>query len=196
MKRWLLLAVLLGFGAWQWWGSRAIEHGPGETAAADPVQRELSVEPPHFEKHGYTVTPLASFDITARVLGVEHYHVGREADLSPLDFALGWGPMSDSAVLSKIDISQSGRFYYWHVDEFPIPRAQIETHSANMHLIPADAAVEQQLDQVRPGSLVTLSGYLVEARAGDGWHWRSSLTRNDTGNGACELVWVERIEAR
>ncbi len=23
-----------------------------------------------------------------------------------------------------------------------------------------------------------------------GWHWRSSLTRDDTGPGACELVYV------
>jgi hypothetical protein len=24
--------------------------------------------------------------------------------------------------------------------------------------------------------------------------WRSSLTRTDDGNGACELVWVEQLE--
>ena len=42
--------------------------------------------------------------------------------------------------------------------------------------------------------VITLHGYLVEVRANDGWHWRSSLTRNDTGNGACELVWVESVE--
>jgi hypothetical protein len=32
-----------------------------------------------------------------------------------------------------------------------------------------------------------------KSRAPDGWRWRSSLTREDTGAGACELVWVERI---
>jgi hypothetical protein len=47
---------------------------------------------------------------------------------------------------------------------------------------------------VRTGSVVRLEGYLVEARADDGWRWRSSLTREDTGNGACELVWVERLD--
>ena len=43
--------------------------------------------------------------------------------------------------------------------------------------------------------LLTFSGYLIEARAPDGWRWRSSLTREDTGAGACELVWVEQIAA-
>jgi hypothetical protein len=39
-------------------------------------------------------------------------------------------------------------------------------------------------------------GYLVEVRGRDGFRWRSSLTREDTGNGACELVWVEKLDVR
>ncbi len=27
-----------------------------------------------------------------------------------------------------------------------------------------------------------------------GWRWKSSLTRKDTGNGACELVWVKQMK--
>jgi hypothetical protein len=40
---------------------------------------------------------------------------------------------------------------------------------------------------------VIVRGYLVEARGADGWRWRSSLTREDTGAGACELIWVESV---
>jgi hypothetical protein len=76
---------------------------------------------------------------------------------------MGWGRMSDSDVLQHIDISQSGRFYYWHVQEFPIPRREIETSSANMHMIPADADVKNQLEQVRAGEVVHLEGFLVDA---------------------------------
>ena len=65
-----------------------------------------------------------------------------------------------------------------------------------MHMVPASADVERALKSIVPGQQVTFSGYLIEARAADGWHWRSSLTREDTGAGACELVWVERISAR
>jgi hypothetical protein len=34
----------------------------------------------------------------------------------------------------------------------------------------------------------------VEADTGDGWRWRSSLRRDDRGNGACELVYACSIE--
>jgi hypothetical protein len=129
-------------------------------------------------------------------LAAEHYSLGREADVSSVDLALGWGRMSDEAILSKIKISQSNRFYYWHVDEFPIPRREIETHSANMHMIPADTQIEKTLKSIRPGQIVKLSGDLVQVNASDGWHWKSSLTREDTGNGSCELIYVKSLEIR
>ncbi len=195
VKRWLLIA-LLAFGAWHWWSNRGIEHAPGAIAAAAPEQRAIAANPPQFQKKGYTLTALARFDLTARVLGVEHYQFDREADLVPVDLVFGWGPMSDSAVLSKLTISQGGRFYYWRTDDFPIPQREIEVNSANMHLIPATPAVEKQLKRARTGSIVQLSGYLVEARAADGWRWVSSLTREDIGAGACELIWVEQLEMR
>lgn len=192
----LAFAALVGFGAWQHWQSapRAVPASAGQVAPAAPLQREVAAPASLLEKSGYRITPLASYDITARVLSVESYWLGREAELSPLDFALGWGAMSDSRILADIRISQSHRYYHWRVDEFPIPRQEIETHSANTHLIPGNAGVEQRLKSVRPGHVVRLRGYLVEAAAADGWRWRSSLSRSDTGNGACELLWVEAAD--
>ena len=195
MKRWLLLIVLLG-GTWYGWPQGKITHAPGVLAAAAPVQTSLQGALPTLSKAGYDIQPLARFELEARVLGVERYHLDRGADLSPVDLALGWGRMSDTVVLDRIEISQSGRYYYWSTPEYPVPREEIETSSANMHMVPGNERVARQLEDVRPGHIVRLSGFLIEARGADGWRWRSSLARNDTGNGACELIWVERLELR
>jgi hypothetical protein len=80
------------------------------------------------------------------------------------------------------------------VDEFPIPRQDIERSSANMHMIPADEGIARQLKALKPGQTVRIEGWLVEARAADGWRWRSSLTRDDTGGGSCELVFVRDVQ--
>jgi len=138
MMRWLIIA-LIAIGAWQWLGNRSIEHTPGVMVGAVPEQRAIAGNPPQFQKKGYTLTALAHFTLQARVLGVENYRFDREADLAPVDLTLGWGPMSDSSVLSEISISQGGRFYTWRVGRFPIPRRDIEVNSANMHLVPATA---------------------------------------------------------
>ena len=168
-----------------------VELGPGVRAPDAPLQQAVEGLP-SIERDGYRITPLAEFRIRAKVLGREGYSSDRESDLSPLDLALGWGRMSDEAVLEHIAISQSGRWYRWRAEQFPIPRREIETHSANMHLIAADGLVEEVLDDIVRGQVIELDGFLVRADADDGWRWISSLTREDTGARACELVYVKR----
>ena len=194
---WKLLALiaLISWGAYSHWQQRPVLRGPGIIAPALPEQRAATTSQA-LTLNGYQIVPLADFSIEARVLSTKHYNLGREADLAPVDLALGWGRMSDETVLARIDISQSGRFYFWRTDDFPIPREEIETHSANMHMVPADALIQRQLEQVRPGQVVTISGQLIEAQASDGWRWRSSMTREDTGNGACELVLVKSLSVK
>ena len=111
-----------------------------------------------------------------------------------MDFALGWGPMSDSAVVDRLSISQSNRWYqYRWSDSPPIEPSLIARTSANTHLVPANETIKDRLLSVRKGAVVTLSGYLVDIRHKDGWTWRSSLTRDDTGGGACELLYVTEV---
>ncbi len=172
-----------------------LTHGPGILAPNAPEQEMISSGDP-FSYKDYQITTLATFQLEARVLSTKRYRSGRESDLSPVDLALGWGPMSDEAVLEEINIRQSNRFYYWKVEQFPISRKEIEQNSANMHIIPANQEIEKTLKNIRKGHLVEIEGYLVKVDAKDGWRWKSSLTRNDTGNGACELVWVEEIQIK
>ncbi len=187
----ILFVSLISYGAYQHFSNQPVTHGTGAVANNQPINQAVNQN--SFNVNGYRITPLESFEIEARVLSTEHYSFGREADLSPVDLALGWGKMSDEAILKDIKISQSNRFYFWHVDEFPIPRREIETQSANMHMIPADDAIASTLKSVKTGQVVKISGFLVRADANDGWHWQSSLTREDTGNGACEVVYVKSL---
>ena len=143
---------------------------------------------------GYSIEAQQPYEMQARVLGRKDYTTGREADLSPVDLALGWGPMADLPTIAQIDINQRNRFYFWRVEQFPIPRRDIEHHSANVHIIPANPQVARALEQIALHDEVELRGQLVNVRADDGWRWRSSLTFQDTGKGACELLWLESVE--
>jgi hypothetical protein len=194
MRKLLILAVG-GLLIWQLLSrDNSIELGPGVRAAQDPVQENLD-SPQTFTYDAYRITPLAGFRLRAKILSRETYGMGRESELSPIDLALGWGRMSDESVLQHIDISQSGRWYLWRTREYPIPRREIETHSANMHIIPADQAVADIIDDFPRGDIIELDGYLVRADADDGWRWVSSLSREDTGARACELFYVRRARA-
>ena len=170
-----------------------IAYPPGVLLAGDPEQRSPPDEVP-FAYGKFQLKPLATFVLDARVLHWKNYHYDRGAALVPVDLAVGWGRMSDQAVLDQLKISQASRFYYYeYKNPPPIPREEITTHSTNLHLIPSTKAITAQCKSLRTGELVHLSGLLVEATGPDIGTWSSSLTRTDSGKGACELLWVEEI---
>jgi hypothetical protein len=131
--------------------------------------------------------------VEARVLHRKNYR-DRGAKLSPTDLAIGWGRMSDQQVLDRLTISQSMRFYWYEYQlPPPIPQDEIIRQSTNLHIIPADRAIARACSSLRTGEVIRLEGQLVEATGADIGTWRSSLRRDDTGKGACELLLVEKI---
>lgn len=188
----LLLFVLVIVLVWKWEG-RDIVHPPGLLVPETPRQAELA-DPRPFMVDRYQLTPRADFRIRARVLSRENYYLGDEADLSPIDLALGWGAMSDQTVLDRIDITQGGRWYFTRYDlPGPLPDRQIIRNSGNMHVIPANSLVSDRLGDVRTGDLIQARGFLVDVDRDDGFYWRTSRTRDDTGGGSCEIFYVEQL---
>jgi len=177
-----------------WYSHRAIHYPPGVLIDSEPGQVPLSEEIAPVSYGPFSLKPLALFSVDARVLHRRNYRYDAGARLVPVDLALGWGPMSDETVLNQLHISQSMRFYWYEYKlPPPIPVPEIVSHSANMHIIPATPEVAARCKSLRVGSLVHLVGDLVEATGPGIGHWRSSLSRTDTGNGACELFYVEEI---
>ena len=157
-----------------------------------PNYREVNEQVKTFD--GFTMTNLSTLEGEFRVLSRENYSIGREAEISPVDFALGWGRMAEPEIYKQLSIRQSNRWYYWRYENTPpIDVREIETHSANMHIIPANKEIAKQIAKVDKDDLIYLKGQLVEVRSQDGWTWWSSLSREDTGNGACELFLIEGI---
>lgn len=204
----LIACALVGVLAW-WYSSRSSDTArstaTSSTASGCPLpprvgtgEAPLQTDVPGtlgpFRHAAASLEPLAGFSIEARVLSREDYRMGREADLSPTDLALGWERMRDDAVLSQLKISQSSRWYHYRwQNQPPLPPAGIARSSANMHMIPSSGAVADALARVDKDDNLRIEGWLVEARAPDGWHWRSSTSREDTGGGACEVVYVCQI---
>lgn len=190
---WVGFFLLILYGAYGWWRERPVEQPPGVLVAESPRQTPVA-NPRPWKRADYTVRPLARYELAARIVGKESYRFDATADISPMDLALGWGRLSDSAVLDRLELRQSSRWLTWRYDRPPIPPAEIQRSLANVHVIPADTHVTQTLERLRPGQVVELHGYLVEVRGPGGGAWVSSLSREDDGKGACEIMWVERVD--
>ena len=181
-------------GLYGLWPQAALRHPPGVLVATEPVQQLIPAKPLG-DAHGFTLTAVALYSVQARVLRTKRYWADG-ADLVPYDVALGWGPMSDQAVLDQLRIAQSNRFFFYQWRNAPpIPEKEIACHAANNHVIAASSEVAKVIRKLRAGQVVTLRGYLVNATKADGFLWPTSLSRTDTGNGACELFYVESAQA-
>jgi len=185
----LLTIILVYF----FYPEKEITYPAGVTAPDQPVQVNISQQK-EWNLNDFNFKALAEYQIKARVLSRNDFSLGIESEISPFDLALGWGLMSDQEVMDRIDISQRNRWYHWQADVLPIPSSEISLNSANVHIIPKDEITQEKFNDVYKGSLIEMKGYLVEVTKEDGWRWKSSTKRDDTGGGSCELFWVEEIE--
>lgn len=171
----------------------AAKYANGETASNDP-EIVLLDNAKSFHYDEFTITPLASFAMRARVLSVEYYSYDHDSKLSPVDFAVGWGKMSDSKVLSTIEISQSSRWYFWYTDEFKdVDATYIKRHSHNIHILPSSPEVAEITNEVKADDIIIIKGYLVSISGPNHYTWVSGLSINSDGPNSCFVLWLEKI---
>lgn len=193
MKKWAVLTFVLGFVYWSW--PRPVRY-PQIFISEIPRQEEVK-KPLAWDIEDHHIKALATYHIKALVLGAERYRNDRFAKISPLDLALGWGPMSDFRALKEMRIWQSGRWYNyeWNDKQNPLATEKIIENSANTHVIPIDSTIRKKLLSIRAGDVIEADGYLVQVNGKEeGAQWRSSVSRTDTDGGACEIMLVEQLK--
>lgn len=167
----------------------------------EPLQIAINPKRIPFKFGNYTITPVATFQLQARVLSNTRYYLnltnflGGEMDAAifPIDLALGWRAWDNPRIREQIDVSQSNRFYFWHMDRLVLPLKEVSNTSSNMHIIPSSRRLFNVIYMLKRGDLVTMRGYLVNVTGDARKVWNTSLSRNDTGAGACEIFLVEEI---
>lgn len=136
---------------------------------------------------------MAHYEVSAVVKSVRDYTLDYTAQISPRDFALAWGDLNNRSIDRYVKYRQRNRWYFFSVNtSAPVDITYVDEYSANTHLIPANKTIKATMKDVLPGDYVTMTGYLVNAYFDKGY-WKSSLTRDDTGNGSCEIMYVTSI---
>lgn len=128
-----------------------------------------------------------------RILGRKDYQADQEAKFSPMDFAVSEGVLASRHYYPLIGVKQDNRYLTWGVKYLPLPAKRMKELVSNIHIIPATPHIADLLKKVNQGDLVRMRGDLVEVDD-NGWTWKSSLSRDDVGDGACEILRVSAIE--
>ena len=170
---------------------------PLQTAAGNRVET--------IQKNNYTctITCKYAYDIEALVVHTKDYNGSSVDDLlSPRDLALAWGIAAE--LNDKVDFrwNQGNRFYSFMVNDDCLQMVgsvnNVISHSSNNHIIPANDDIKGKVMKIRRGDHIRLKGYLVNVDAvredGYRYHWYSSTVRTDSGDGACEVIYVTDVE--
>ena len=140
-----------------------------------------------------SIAVLQPFKGDFRILGSKTYSNDEQAKFSPIDYAVSWGLFAEPEIARNISVNQYDRYLNWKIDSLPVPAKQAMQMVSNMHIIPANPEIAQEIQHVKRGDLVRLKGELVEIKDKD-LVWTSSLTPTDLGDGACELFRVTSIQ--
>lgn len=165
-----------------------------------PIQTNIMGIPSISKTYGdnkYSIMPIATYKISALILSKEAYYFDSNNDLSKYDLVLGWGDITIPENLKYIHISQYNRWYYYSAKSgSPLSLPYIAQHSSNHHIIHSNENILKAIKSLKKGDKVILEGFLVNINLNNGRNtfvWNSSLSRNDTQNGSCEVFYVKKV---
>ncbi len=173
--------------------------------AQEPLQREIEHAPFDTTVGGvrYTVRPLYSYDLYGLVVSKhdadtwwDYIHAAWNDKLNVTDLCVVWGRNAASGVYRRIEFS-SGEFVCYAQTRSSEDWAAFDmTSLSNNHLLADDAHIAKTLTSARVGDQIHFRGYLAEYSHDHGFafHRGTSITRSDTGNGACETVYATDAE--
>lgn len=166
--------------------------------SADPRQTATDAAPFDVEQGGvtYRIEPLHDYALEGMVVSVRHHDGDRmlhklwNDHLNVADLCVVWGSNTDVSRLREFEF-WSGQFtcFFRTRDEEAWRRFRPDQLSNN-HLITADGDLREVIEEVRIGDQVRLRGHLARYGTATGLQRGTSTTRDDTGNGACETIYV------
>ena len=153
----------------------------------------------HFDGSDYRVRPEYAYELEGLVVSFRHHdgksRMHRLADdhLNMLDVCVVWGDNANRLDLAKFDFDSGEFTCFYRTRDEAAWRAFRPDEISNNHLLSDDPGVRAQIENVEVGDQVKVRGYLVRYSNAQGFNRGTSTVRTDTGNGACETIFVERF---
>lgn len=168
----------------------------------EPIQKQITKEEQEeyiindrsIQGHIIKIKPVATYEITARVVSKNYYNKNWDGELMPVDLAVSWGDLAKDKKHKYMTYYHSNRYYNWkYQGELHLSREYVISHSANIHFVASNKTIENALVTAKEDEIIYVQGYLIDIYGPNGDTRRSSTNRSDIGNGACENIYVEKL---
>jgi hypothetical protein len=170
--------------------------------AEEPRQEPAAKQPFAVEYSGvrYEVEPQFDYELHGMVVsyrqhdGTSRLHRAANDHLNVADLCVVWGDTAASPYLSEIGFWNGVFTCNFATSDSAAWKSIRPEQISNNHLISDDDAIRDRVRDVRVGDQIRLRGWLA-AYGSSGRNKRgTSTTRKDTGNGACETIFVSELD--
>ena len=148
----------------------------------------------------YQITPLFDYDLYGLVVSYREHdarfgmHKKAGDDLNVADFCVVWGDNALALDLTEFEFS-NGQFTCYTSTKSRAAWQQFNiAQLSNNHLITEDPYLRELIQQAEIGDQIHIQGMLASYGHAHGTLRSSSITRTDTGNHACETIYVTNFE--
>ncbi len=168
----------------------------------DPLQRATDRLPfqANWEGVDYEVAPVYDYDLTGMIVSFRHHdgnsrmHSLTSDHLNMLDVCVVWGDSAANPRLDRIDFWNGIFTCNFQTRDREAWEAFDVTQISNNHLISDDPLIRDRVGDIRIGDQIRVRGWLSSYTSPNGSKRGTSTTRTDTGNGACETIYVDAFE--
>ena len=169
---------------------------------AEPQQEATRARPFNavFKGVDYKVEPEYEYDLAGMVVSFRHHdgnsrmHFRANDHLNMMDVCVVWGVTATSNLLRKIKFWNGIFTCNFQTRNQEAWEAFNVEQISNNHLISDDLYIRGQVKDIRIGDQIRVRGYLASYSNDAGGKRGTSTTRKDTGDGACETVFVEQFD--
>ena len=110
------------------------------------------------------------------------------------DVCVVWSDNANGADLNRIKFWNGKFTCNYQTDDAGVWKRFREDRISNNHLLTDDSHLRKQIKQVRIGDQIRVRGWLVNYSNDEGFSRGTSTTRTDTGNGACETIYMKDFQ--
>ena len=148
----------------------------------------------------YLVEPEYDYDLAGMVVSFRHHdgnsrmHFRANDHLNMLDVCVVWGESATSKLLHKIKFWNGIFTCNVKTGDSAAWSAFRMEQLSNNHLISDDKYIRDRVKDIRVGDQIRVRGYLASYGNENGGKRGTSTTRTDTGDGACETLFVEKFD--
>ena len=202
LKLLCLSLILWGFAYWRsvqvpnhFTNLKDLQNEPRQT---DTEKDSFNVE---VKGHRYQIQPVFDYELWGLIVEdhnsfswIDTSHEQWGDFLNTKDICVIWGKNITNPYLKKFKFSHGDWTCYVQTSSSEAWSTFKLDQLSNNHLLPGNSDIESKIKSAHIGDEIYLKGQLVNYSINHGPQRRTSITRDDKENGACEIIYVNEFQ--